>query len=45
MQETHNEQQFEAISVLFKEALPDVLKDDQPEIRTRVNDIKEMFKI
>lgn len=45
MRETNNDEQLEKITRLLKELLPDLAKDNQPEIRTRVIDIKEMLKI
>jgi len=45
MRETHNDEQLEKMTRLLKELLPDLVKDNQPEIRTRVIDIKEMLKI
>lgn len=43
--ETNNSKQLEKITALFKEFLPELSKDNQPEIRTRVVDIKNMLKI
>lgn len=45
MRETNNDEQLEKMTRLLKELLPDLAKDNQPEIRTRVIDIKEMLKI
>lgn len=45
MRETNNDEQLDKITRLLKELLPDLAKDNQPEIRTRVIDIKEMLKI
>ncbi|XP_018049516.1 PREDICTED: proteasome-associated protein ECM29 homolog [Atta colombica] len=45
MRETHNDEQLDKMTRLLKELLPDLTKDNQPEIRTRVTDIKEMLKI
>ncbi|KAH0956005.1 hypothetical protein HN011_009526 [Eciton burchellii] len=45
MRETNNDEQLDKITRLLKEFLPDLAKDNQPEIRTRVVDIKEMLKI
>ncbi|XP_011343237.1 proteasome adapter and scaffold protein ECM29 isoform X2 [Ooceraea biroi] len=45
MRETNNDEQLDKITRLLKELLPDLAKDNQPEIRTRVVDIKEMLKI
>lgn len=45
MRETNNDEQLDKITRLLKELLPDLTKDNQPEIRTRVIDIKEMLKI
>lgn len=45
MAETNNSKQLEKITTLFKEFLPELSKDNQPEIRTRVVDIKNMLKI
>ena len=45
MRETHNDEQLDKMTQLLKELLPDLTKDNQPEIRTRVTDIKEMLKI
>ncbi|XP_033222326.1 proteasome adapter and scaffold protein ECM29 [Belonocnema kinseyi] len=43
--DTKNTKQLEDIISLFKEFLPELTKDNQPEIRTRVVDIKDMLKI
>lgn len=45
MRETNNDEQLDKMTRLLKELLPDLAKDNQPEIRTRVIDIKEMLKI
>lgn len=45
MRETNNDEQLDKITRILKELLPDLVKDNQPEIRTRVVDIKEMLKI
>lgn len=45
MRETNNDEQLDKITRVLKELLPDLVKDNQPEIRTRVVDIKEMLKI
>lgn len=45
MRETNNDEQLDKMTRVLKEFLPDLAKDNQPEIRTRVVDIKEMLKI
>lgn len=45
MREANNDEQLDKMTRLLKELLPDLAKDNQPEIRTRVIDIKEMLKI
>lgn len=45
MRETDNNEQLEKLTRVFQELLPELVKDNQPEIRTRVVDIKEMLKI
>lgn len=45
MHETNNDEQLDKMTRVLKELLPDLAKDNQPEIRTRVVDIKEMLKI
>ncbi|KAL6433433.1 hypothetical protein ACFW04_006522 [Cataglyphis niger] len=45
MRETNNDEQLDKLTRVLKELLPDLAKDNQPEIRTRVVDIKEMLKI
>lgn len=45
MRDTNNSEQLDKMTRILKELLPDLVKDNQPEIRTRVVDIKEMLKI
>lgn len=45
MREMDNHEQLDKLTRVFQELLPDLMKDNQPEIRTRVVDIKEMLKI
>lgn len=45
MRDTDNNEQLDKMTCILKELLPDLVKDNQPEIRTRVVDIKEMLKI
>lgn len=45
LNETKNIKQLDKIKLVLKELMPDLVKDNQPEIRTRVIDIKEMLKM
>lgn len=45
IRDANNDEQLDKMTRLLKELLPDLAKDNQPEIRTRVIDIKEMLKI
>ncbi|XP_015601340.2 proteasome adapter and scaffold protein ECM29 [Cephus cinctus] len=45
LRDTKNTKQLENVTSLFKELLPDLSKDNQPEIRSRVVDIKDMLKV
>ncbi|XP_032663557.1 proteasome adapter and scaffold protein ECM29 [Odontomachus brunneus] len=45
MRDTDNNEQLDKMTRILKELLPELVKDNQPEIRTRVVDIKEMLKI
>ena len=42
---TNNDEQFDKMILIIQEVLPELLKDTEPEIRTRIIDIKEMLKI
>ncbi|XP_043507485.1 proteasome adapter and scaffold protein ECM29 [Frieseomelitta varia] len=42
---TKNDEQFDKMILIIQEILPELLKDTEPEIRTRIIDIKEMLKI
>lgn len=42
---TNNNEQFDKMILIIQEVLPELLKDTEPEIRTRIIDIKEMLKI
>lgn len=45
LNETNNIENLDKIKLVVKELMPDLTKDNQPEIRTRVIDIKEMLKM
>lgn len=45
LNETKNIENLDKIKLVVKELMPDLTKDNQPEIRTRVIDIKEMLKM
>lgn len=45
LKETQNVEQFNLIVSVVKDLLPDLTKDNQPEIRSRVVDIKNMLQI
>lgn len=45
LQHTGNNDQFDKLILIIQEALPELTKDNEPEIRTRIIDIKEMLKI
>lgn len=45
LNETKNIENLDKIKLVLKELMPDLAKDNQPEIRTRVIDIKEMLKM
>ncbi|KAG5880535.1 hypothetical protein JTB14_026768 [Gonioctena quinquepunctata] len=42
LNETKRSQEFESLMGMFSEILPDLANDNQPEIKSRVNDIKKM---
>lgn len=42
---TNNNEQFDKMILIIQEALPELTQDNEPEIRTRIIDIKEMLKI
>ena len=45
LRSTNNNEQFDKMILIIQEALPELTKDNEPEIRTRIIDIKEMLKI
>lgn len=45
LSETQNHKQLNFMMALMKDMLPELLKDNQPEIRSRVVDIKDMLKL
>ncbi|KAI4501123.1 hypothetical protein M0802_003926 [Mischocyttarus mexicanus] len=45
LNETKNIENLDKIKLVVKRLMPDLTKDNQPEIRTRVIDIKEMLKM
>ncbi|CAK9831680.1 Proteasome adapter and scaffold protein ECM29 [Anthophora retusa] len=45
LRSTENNEQFDKMISIIQEALPELTKDNEPEIRTRIIDIKEMLKI
>ncbi|CAL7951979.1 unnamed protein product [Xylocopa violacea] len=45
LQSTKNNEQFDKMISIIQEALPELTKDNEPEIRIRIIDIKEMLKI
>ncbi|XP_046742819.1 proteasome adapter and scaffold protein ECM29 [Diprion similis] len=45
LRETNNIAELDKLISLFKELLPELAKDNQPEIRSRVVDIKDIMKI
>ncbi|XP_017886202.1 uncharacterized protein LOC108628849 [Ceratina calcarata] len=45
LQLTNRTEQFNKMITIIQEALPELTKDNEPEIRTRIIDIKEMLKI
>lgn len=42
---TKNNEKFDKMILIIQETLPELTKDNEPEIRTRIIDIKEMLKI
>lgn len=45
LRDTKNTEQFDKMTLVIQKALSELTKDNEPEIRTRLIDIKEMFKI
>lgn len=45
MQNVQNEELFSRVKSVFQDHLPELHKDNQPEIRSRVVDIKAILKI
>ncbi|KOC60812.1 Proteasome-associated protein ECM29 like protein [Habropoda laboriosa] len=45
LRSTENNEQFDKMILIIQEALPELTKDNEPEIRIRIIDIKEMLKI
>lgn len=45
LHDTENTKQFDQMTVIFQEVIPQLSKDNEPEIRIRLMDIKEIFKL
>ncbi|XP_029040341.2 proteasome adapter and scaffold protein ECM29 isoform X1 [Osmia bicornis bicornis] len=45
LRDTKNTEQFDKMTLVIQKVLSELTKDNEPEIRTRLIDIKEMFKI
>ncbi|XP_012151377.1 proteasome adapter and scaffold protein ECM29 isoform X2 [Megachile rotundata] len=45
LRDTKNTELFDKMTFIMQKVLPELTKDNEPEIRTRLIDIKEMFKI
>lgn len=45
LRDTNNAVELEKLITLFKELLPELSKDNQPEIRSRVVDIRDVLKV
>lgn len=45
LRDTKNAEQFNQLTIVFQEFMPRLTKDNEPEIRIRLMDIKEIFKL